>query len=341
MLHRRSLLISAMAGAMLAMAPGLHAAEPPKVVASFSILGDMIREIGGDRIQVTTLVGPNGDAHVYQPTPADARAVAGADLVIVNGLAFEGWLDRLVSAAGYKGTVAVATRGMPTIKSEEGEEHEEHEHAAGHEDKHEHEKHGDHDDHDEKKADAHHDDEHGHHHGEFDPHGWQSLTNARIYVRNVTSALIGADPDGAETYKSRSAAYLAKIDALDAEIRAAVKNLPADRRTVVTPHDAFGYFAHEYGITFLAPVGMSTESEASAGDVAKLIRQIRSKRISAVFVENISDRRLLDQISRETGAGIGGTLYSDALSEPDGPAGTYLDMMRHNYRMLVRALGVS
>ncbi len=317
MLTRRSFIISAIVLAATLIAPGLRAAELPKVVASFSILGDIVHEVGGNRIAITTLVGPDGDAHVYQPTPADARAVADARLVVVNGLGFEGWLDRLVSAAGYKGSIAVATEGLSAIKSEEDEDHD-----------------GDH-----AKADD--DEDHEHHrHGEFDPHAWQSIANVRICVANIVKALTSMDPVGAKTYESNAARYLAELDALDNEIRSAIATLPRDRRKVVTSHDAFGYFAHEYGIEFLAPVGMSTESEASAGDVAKLIRQIKNDHIYAVFVENISDRRLLDQIAKETDANIGGTLYSDALSSSDGPANTYLKMMRHNYRTLTGALNI-
>lgn len=300
MMPRRSILISVFAaglvglfGSVLARADG-----PVDVVATFSILGDMVRQVGGDRVHVTTLVGPDGDAHVYQPTPADARAVAGAKLLVVNGLGFEGWIDRLTEASGYKGRVVTATAGV------------------------------------EPRGMADHD------HGEIDPHAWQSLANARIYVRNIADGLAAIDPAGAEIYRSNAARYMKEIDAVEAQVREAIDSLPVERRKVVTSHDAFGYLSAAYGIEIHAPVGFSTEAEASAGDVARLIRQIYKEKIPAVFVENISDRRLLDQIVRETGAQIGGTLYSDALSKADGPAGTYLGMMRHNIRTLVAALGV-
>lgn len=339
MLHRRLLSWFAMLGVMFVMTSELQAAERPKVVASFSILGDMVQQIGGSHVQVTALVGPNGDAHVYQPTPGDALAVANADLVVVNGLGFEGWMERLVSAAGYKGSVAVATQGISAIRFDEPERRE---HTARHDEDQAHADEHDHAEKDRHQEEVDGNEGHGHHHhGAFDPHAWQSLANARTYVRNILEALTKIDPQRAQAYKSNAERYLAQLNALDAEIRSAVAALPADRRKVVTSHDAFGYFAREYGITFLAPVGMSTESEASAGDVATLIRQIREDHIPAVFVENITDRRLLDQISRETGATIGGTLYSDALSRPEEPAGTYLDMMRHNFRTLMAALGVS
>ena len=284
------------------------------VVASFSILGDMVAEVGGERVTVTTLVGPDGDAHVYEPTPADAQTVAAAQVVFVNGLGFEGWLDRLIEASEYKGTIAVATEGVTALKmAEEGHDHaegEEHDHAE----------------------------EAGHDHGGTDPHAWQSIGNARIYVSNIAQALIAADPEGEAIYSANATAYLAELSAVDAEIQAAIASLPEARRSVVTSHDAFGYFAAAYGMTFHAPEGQSTEAEPSAADVATLITQMKAEAIPAVFVENITDSRLLEQITSETGAKIGGTLFSDALSGPDGPAGTYLDMMRHNVATLTAAL---
>lgn len=298
-----SLALPAREPASAAPAPAEASALP--VIASFSILADMVRQVGGDRVRVTTLVGPNGDAHVYQPTPTDARAVAAATVVFVNGLGFEGWIERLVKAAGFKGPVVVTSRGVEVKRMADPGK-------SGH--------------------------DHGHDHGELDPHAWQSLANGQIYVRNIAEALIAADPAGRAVYEANAGRYQAQLAALDAEAQAALHALPANRRTVITSHDAFGYFSRAYGITFIAPVGVSTNSEASAADVARLIRQIREKRIPAVFMENISDPRLLEQISRETGARIGGRLYSDALSGPDGGAATYLDMVRSNVRTLTAAL---
>jgi zinc/manganese transport system substrate-binding protein len=287
-----------------------RAETPVPVVASFSILGDMVREVGGERVRVTTLVGPGGDAHVYQPTPADARAVAAARVVFVNGLGFEGWIDRLIAAAGFKGPVVVATKGItPLTMTEEGarDDHDRH-HAAGEG------------------------------HGDIDPHAWQNLANGQVYVRNIAAALIAADPGGAASYRANAERYLAEIAALDQQVRTAIAALPADRRTIVTSHDAFGYFAAAYGLKLLAPEGVSTEADVSAKNVARLITQIRAEKIPAVFMETITDPRLMEQIRRETGAAIGGTLYSDALSPPDGPAATYLEMLRWNVATLTRAL---
>jgi zinc/manganese transport system substrate-binding protein len=289
-----------------------NAAEPLNVVASFSILGDLVSEVGGDHVTVRTLVGPNGDAHVYAPTPADARDAAAADLVVVNGLGFEGWLDRLIEASGFSGPAAVASQGVVPLTLEEDE--------AGH-------------DEDEETAAA---DEHDH--GGFDPHAWQSVPNAELYVKNIADALCMADPGDCSDYRSNAAAYTAELDAIDKMTRSLVAAIPADRRKVITTHDAFGYFAHEYGVVFLAPQGVSTESEASAADVASLIEQIREEDVTALFLESMSDPRLMQQIARETGVEPGGELFSDALSDADGPAPTYAAMMRHNAELLAGAM---
>ena len=305
------------------------AEQPIPVVATFSILGDMVERIGGEHIALTTLVGPEGDAHVYQPTPKAARSVAEADLLFMNGLEFEGWLERLAEAASFDGAMVVATTGISPIAFEEHEDndHDEHDEHAGHD---EHDEHAGHDEHDEHA---------GHDHGTFDPHAWQSLDNAVIYANNIAAGLAQADPANASKYYTNRAAFVAEIVALKSDIDAMMAALPADKRTVVTPHDAFGYFAEAYDLTFEAPQGMSTESEVSAADVAALITQIRRESISAVFIESITDNRMMEQIANETGATIGGTLYSDALSGETGPASTYLDMMRHNATTLSDALG--
>jgi zinc/manganese transport system substrate-binding protein len=331
MMTRRFLLASA---AALALAAPALAEDKLKVVSTFSILSDIVSNVGGDRVEVISLVGPDGDAHVYQPSPADAEAVAGAAVVVANGLGFEGWMDRLVEASGTRAAIITASDGIKPIAF--GEDEHGHDHAEGeaHDHGHDHAE-GEAHDHDHAKEEAGHE---GHDHGAFDPHAWQSVTNVALYVGNIEKGLAAADPAGAEAYTANAAAYLAELDALDAEIRAAVAALPQDRRTVVTSHDAFGYFAADYGLTFVAPQGVSTEAEASAQDVAALITQIRAENIGAVFVENIADPRLLDQIAAETGAAIGGTLYSDALSGPEGPAATYLNMMRHNLGQLTQAL---
>jgi zinc/manganese transport system substrate-binding protein len=262
------------------------------VVASFSILGDFVKNVGGDRVDVTTLVGADGDVHVYTPTPADARTIAEARLLIVNGFGLEGWLPRLLQAAGGKASIVTATAGIAPLK-------------AG--------------------SDA-------------DPHAWQSVANAEKYVANIRDALIAADPADADVFRQNATSYLAKLEALDAEVHQAVSRIPEGRRKVISTHDAFGYFAARYGIQFIAPIGVSTEAEPSARDVARIIAQVRKAHIPAVFLERIGDPRLMRRISEETGAKVGGTLYSDSLTDEKGDAPTYIDMVRHNIRTLTGAL---
>lgn len=319
---RRALLISSAAILALSLAaPAIAQSDRPiPVVATFSILGDMVKRIGGEHVAVTTLVGPDGDAHVYQPNPADVRAVSEATVLVVNGLQFEGWLDRLIDASDFRGVRVVATDGIEPIAYERRADTQ----ARGGEA--DHDKHAEDDDHE------------GHSHGAFDPHAWQSLRNAAVYVDNITAALARADPGNAGFFYRNREAYVAKIETLDSEIREIVAKLPAENRTVVTSHDAFRYFGRDYELVFIAPQGLSTDAEASAKDVAGLVRQIRERGIRAVFIEGVGDPRLLRRIADETRAVIGGTLYPDALSGPGGPAPTYLDMMRHNAMTLAQAL---
>ena len=283
---------------VLPLAARAQERKPIPVVATFSVIADFVRNIGGDRVTVTSLVGPDGDAHVYAPTPQDARTLGSAQLVVMNGLKFEGWIDRLVKSSGTKARIVTATRGIKPIASTEA-------------------------------------DSHGH---EADPHAWHDIANARIYVANIRDGLSAVDPDGKVIYDAAATAYLAKLDLLEADVRKSLGAIPADRRRIITTHDAFGYFGKAYGLTFEAPIGVSTDSEPSARDVARIIRQIRQEKVPAIFLENITDPRLTQRIAAESGARIGGTLYSDGLSPPNGPAGTYIDMVRHNIRELTAAL---
>ena len=271
-----------------------------KVVATTSIIGDLARNVGGDRVEVATLVGPNADAHVYSPAPGDAKKIAAAAIVFVNGLGLEGWMTRLVGAAGSKAPMVVVTNGIAPLRTPDAD-----------------------------------------HPGRMltDPHAWQSVADAKIYVANIRDGLAAVDPAGTAVYAANAQAYLGKLDDLEKRVTAAIAAIPAERRQIITTHDAFGYFGAAYGLRFIAPEGVSTDTEPSAKDVAKIITQIRQRKIPAVFLENVSDPRLIEQIARETGAKIGGKLYSDALSGPDGPAATYIDMMEHNVRELAAALG--
>jgi len=274
------------------LASPLHAADRLNVVASFSILGDFVRNVGGERVNLTTLVGPDSDVHVYAPTPSDAKTIAAAQLLIVNGLGLEGWLPRLLQSSGSKAPIVVATKGVTALKSG----------------------------------------------SDSDPHAWQSVANTKIYVANIRDALAGADPAGADVFRDRAARYLAELDALDREVRDAVDRIPPARRKVISTHDAFGYFAAAYGIAFIAPLGVSTESEPSARDIARIIGQVRAAKIPAVFLEKNSDDRLVGRIAAETGAAIGGTLVSDSLTGDKGDAPTYVAMVRHNVKALTSAL---
>ena len=297
-------------------------AEPMPVVTSFTILADMTRQIGGERVQVHSLVGENGNAHAFQPSPSDARRLGSAKLVIINGLGFEGWIERLVRASGYPGKVAVASAGIKALDMPEGCHHHHHHGEHGHDHAHHHD----------------HDHGHSHTHGGSDPHAWQDAGNALQYVDNITAALSEADPDGKALYASNAERYKGEIKALDAVIRQAFAALPEARRRVVTSHDAFAYFGRAYGMKFIAPLGINSEVEPSAREVGWLIRQIRQEQIPAVFMENITDPRLIERISKESGARLGGTLYSDSLSDKNGPAPTYLKMMRYNADTLSAAL---
>lgn len=277
--------------ALVTAAP-IHAQDRLNVVASFSILADFVHNVGGDRVSVSTLVGPGGDVHVYTPAPADAKKIADARLVVINGLGLEGWLPRLLQASGSKAPITMATKDIAPLKL---------------------------------GSDA-------------DPHAWQSVANAKIYVTHIRDALVAADPADAGIFNANADAYLAKLDGLDREVREAIAQIPQARRKVISTHGAFGYFASAYGIEFIAPLGVSTESEASARDIAGIITQIKMSKIPVVFLENISDPRLIRRISSETGARIGGTLYSDSLTGEKGDAPTYIDMVRHNIKALTSAL---
>ncbi len=282
----------------LTFGPASQAQEPVPAVATFSILGDMVKNVGGERLKLTVLVGPGGDSHVYSPSAADARAVKSAAILFENGLDFEGWMTRLAKSSGTKARKVVASEGITALKA---------------------------------------DDHEGHGHG-VDPHAWQDVGNAKIYVTNIRNALISTDPGGKAIYEANTNAYLARLDALDQKIRAAVAAIPSDRRKVITSHDAFGYFAKAYGVEIIGLQGISSDSEVSAKDIAAIIRQIKAEKIPAIFVETISDPRLMNRISKETGVKVGTAIYSDTLSDSNGPARTYIEMMEHNIKALEDAL---
>lgn len=284
------------ASAVLLTSTGALAEGKVKAVATFSILGDMVSRVGGNVVEVTTIVGPNADTHVYEPKPADAVALTGTQIFFVNGLGFEGWMDRLIESTDYKGETVVASAGVsPRKMNEDGTEI-------------------------------------------IDPHAWQNLSNGLIYVKNITQGLCHVDAADCDTFKRNAEVYSKEISVLDADVKAKIAAIPEAKRKVITTHDAFGYFGAAYGIKFMAPEGVSTESEASAADVAKLVIQIKKEGVSALFFENMSDPRLTEQIAKETGVKVGGRLYADALSENGKGGSTYLEMFKKNISLLAPAM---
>ncbi|MFB0974923.1 MAG: metal ABC transporter substrate-binding protein [Tolumonas sp.] len=305
-----SLLFSALMSCVLGASP-VWADEKIPVMASFSILGDLVQQVGGEHVAVSTLVASNSDAHMYQPTPQDTIRLTKSQLFVVNGLGFEGWMERLVSASHYQGKVITTSAGIqPLAFAGEEEHHETDEHQ--------------------ETADT--------HHGAQDPHAWHSIPNTIQYVRNIADGLSQIDPAHQADYQANASQYIQQLEQLDKSLLQEFGAIPAEKRKMITSHDAFGYLSHRYQITTIAPQGVSTEAEASAGDVAKIIRQIRKENIRALFVENVSDPRLMQQISKETGVQPGNALFSDALSDTKGPAATYLDMMRYNTAQILAAL---
>lgn len=291
-MRRRSFIIGC--GLLPAVA---RAANPVRVVASFSILADLVRQIGRDAVSVEALVGPDGDVHVYEPRPKDIRTLLAASLLVRNGLGLEGWMDRLSGAAGFKGTVVVAAEKVVprTMKDEGG-------------------------------AIA------------TDPHAWQDPRNTVLYVQAIAAGLIAADPVHADAYRAAAADYSGRVAKVDSWIETTLGAIPAAQRRIITTHDAFGYYGARYGIEFLSAEGISTESEPSAKAITALVRQIKREKVQAVFIENMTSPKMAQMLARETGATLGGTVYSDALSAPDGPAPTYLDLMRHNTTLFAAAL---
>ncbi len=277
--------------------PAAASAKTLQVVASFTVLADVVHQIGGDHVQVTSLVPPNGDPHQFEPSPQDAENLKKADVTFISGEGLERWFEKLAKASGYQGSPVNASTGI-TLRQRERR-------------------------------------------GQIsdDPHVWNSPANVQVWVANIEKALSAADPEDQADFKANAARYRKELDELDAETRARIASIPAGHRKILTSHDAFGYLGRDYGIEFLAPLGLSTETEASAADVAKLIDQVKRENVKVYFIEASNDPRLVQQIAAATGARPGGKLYAEALSPPDGPAPTYLQMFRHNVEELVGAMG--
>lgn len=295
-------LLSVLAGGSLVLAPAT-AAEPIPVVVSFSILSDLVQAVGGERVAVSTLVGPNANAHAFEPKPVDAKTILQSKLFVINGLNFEPWAQKLATSAGYKGLTVIASQGITArhLSPEPG-----HSHASAQND--------------------------------IDPHGWQDPSHVMTYVKNIEKSLSSLDPAGASSYKLNSQSYIKQLVELDQFAKDQFAAIAPPKRQVITSHDAFGYFAARYQIRFLAPQGINADTEPSAKGVAQLIRQIKHDHIRAVFVENMSNPKLLAQITQDTGVTLGPKLYVDALSGPGEPGATYLTMMRHNITQLVAGM---
>ncbi|MEZ2129302.1 MULTISPECIES: metal ABC transporter substrate-binding protein [unclassified Sinorhizobium] len=295
MYHPR-LLLSAALPALLAFSSVPASAETLDVVASFTVLADVVKQVGGDHVKVTSLVGPNGDPHEFEPSPADAKNLNAARVAFVSGEGLEGWMDRLISASGYKGKPVVVSEGVNTRTMEEDGE------------------------------------------TVTDPHVWNSPVNVKIWVANIEKALSAADPADTAAFKANAERYTRTLTELDTYAHSKFDAVADDRRKILTSHDAFGYFGREYGITFLSPIGVSTEAEASAADVSKLIEQIKSEHVKTYFFENSNDPRLVKQVAEATGAEPGGELYVESLSDTEGPAPTYEKMFRYNVDQLSSAM---
>ncbi len=280
----------------LAAAGTAASAKTVQAVASFTVLADMVKQVGGDHVDVTSLVPPNGDPHEYEPTPDDARKLKGADVVFTSGLGLEGWFARLAKASGYAGAPVIASNGIQSRKMV-----------------------------DDGKTIT-------------DPHAWNSIPNAEVYVDNIEKALAKSDPEDAASFKQNAEAYEAKLKDLDKYARAEVAGVPQADRKVLTTHDALSYFGAAYGVKFISPLGFSTENEPSAAQVANVIKQIKAEHVHTYFFENSNDPRLVKQIADATGAQPGGELFVEALSPPDGPAPTYADMFKYNVDKLVAGM---
>ena len=279
-------------------------AAPMPVVASFSILGDVAQQIGGERVAVQSLVGANQDAHAYNLTSSDIKKIREARLVLLNGLGLEkAELQRAVKQS--KVASAEATAGIKPLAADE--HHHEHNHG------------------------------HDHDHGEFDPHVWNDPVLMQRYAANVAIALIKADPAGSRYYQQRFKDYQHVLNQLNNYANQQFGAVAPAKRKVLTGHDSFAYLGKRYQVKFISPQGVSSEAEPSARQITAIIRQIKAENVKAVFTENIKDGRMIARIAKETGVKVSGGLYADALSS-GAPAGTYADMFRYNVRVMSEAM---
>jgi zinc/manganese transport system substrate-binding protein len=299
--RERPFLVLASVAALLVGAAGTQAADKPRVVATFSVIGDMVRNVAGDRVELTTIVGPGGDTELYQPTAADAGAVARAQVLFMNGLndQFEPWLEPLLKKADFKGTKVVVSRGAKILTAEDEHTSDGREKAAA-----------------------------------IDQHAWLDTRNGTVYVKNIAEALARADAANAASYREAAARYTKEIEAAGEWARAEMKTVPAAKRRVISSHDSLQYLAKEFAITLISIHGWTNDTEPSAAQLAALARQIKQERVRALFLDNMTDPRATERVAQETGVTIAGTIYGDALSKPGGEADSYIKMLRHNIAVL-------
>jgi len=297
-----AVLLTACSSGLPPKAPG----QPLRVIATFSILGDMVRNVGGEQIELTVLAGSGMDTHTYAPIASDAVALAQADVVIENGLEFEPWLDDLYTSSGSRASRVAVSTGVEVIV--EGGSRDAQETSASF--------------------------------GVVDPHIWHNVANAIVMVRNISDALAGADPTNAAYYQANADAYIARLAELDEWIVAEVELIPPANRVLVTTHDTFGYFADRYGFQVVGTIlPVSTEGASpSAQELASLVQAIQEAGAPAIFADSVASNGLLNQVANEAGVGVVASLFTDALGPAGSAAATYLDMMRFHVATMVEAL---
>jgi zinc/manganese transport system substrate-binding protein len=299
--------------------------QPVKVTATTSIIADLVQNVGGDHVDVYTILAPGTDAHTYSPKPSDVQAVAESQILFRNGLGLETWLDPMIQNAGGSRPIVVVSDGLTPLTDFKAEhDDEEHIDEAG------------------SAPDTVKDGEENEERPgtEPDPHMWFDVQRTIGYVENIRDRLKQLDPANAPAYEANADTYIDQLEQLDTEILQWVGTVPPERRKLVTSHDNFGYFAHRYGFEIVGSVlqSFSTEEQPSAQQIVELVEQIKEQQVPAIFTENVSDPRLAEQVADEAGIDVVTNLYTDALGEPGSAGDTYIKMMRFNVQQIVEAL---
>lgn len=265
------------------------------ILTTTSVLRDMAQHIAPDHCRVETIVPRGMDPHIYEPTPSDIDLVLASDLIFMNGLRLEGWLDKIISNAGRHGKKVIVTEGITPITSLEYE-------------------------------------------SAPDPHAWMDLSLGLTYLKNMRKALVELMPRHADEIQQKYDTYIREMRDVHEWTREQIQSIPAENRVLITSHDAFQYFGRAYGMELHAALGLSTDADVKTGDVLNITRLLESSAIPAIFIESTINPKLLEQIASDYNVVIGGELYADALSSQNGPAGTYLDLFRHNVNTITQAL---